>query len=328
MLSNLPYVAQCSNSKIYKLLKYNYLMRIKLKKGKQKELILLAKGNSSWNELAKKLKINSHYLSIELKNEKRLLSEEIYYSLCRIMNLNFDKYIEDNLLDNWGQSKGGNNSEGSTIKLNLPSYSNELAELVGAILGDGNILAYKKGKKIGVYNVNISGDLEKDKDYHINYLKNKFKRVFNLEAKEILPKTHNERFLAVYSKELVEFLGTFGLMPGDKIKNQSTIPKWIFNDENYLKSCLRGLIDTDGSIFRMSNKDFRLMRISFTNYNKKLLMDTRDSFILLGFHPSKVISDKQFFISRKTDISKYLKDIGFSNKKHIDRLNDFNSLVV
>jgi len=151
------------------------------------------------------------------------------------------------------------------------------------------------------------------------------KNVFNLNAKELLrlKNKNNERFLDLYSKELVLFFISIGIKPRDKILNQSTIPNWIWRDDNFLRACLRGLIDTDGSIFRMSNKNPNLLRICFTNYNIKLLNDTRDSFIKLGFNPSKIISNKQFFISRKKDIGKYLKEVGFSNKKHIDRVKDF-----
>ena len=87
-------------------------------------------------------------------------------------------------------------------------------------------------------------------------------------------------------------------------------------------------MDTDGSIFRMSNKDQNLIRISFTNHNSKLLEDTRKGLIVLGFYPSKIIMNRQFFISRQEDIKKYLKEVGFSNKKHLKRIKIFNSPVV
>ena len=301
-------------------------MRIKLKEGKQKEIILLAKNNLTWKNLANKLDINEKYLYFELKKEIRLLSEEKYKQLCSIAQVNFDNYIEKKLDDNWGRSKGGKHSKGHTIKIIEPEKDERLAEFIGAVLGDGNINYYKKGKKIGVYHIRIAGDLNKDKDYHLNYLKNLFENIFNLKAKEILGK--KGRFLNVCSKELVEFFSKMGLKPGNRIKNQVTIPDWIYKRDSYLKACLRGLIDTDGSVFRMSNKDPQLIRISFTNYDKKLLQDTRESFIKLGFSPSKIILNKQFFISKKKEIDKYLKEIGFSNEKHLNRLKVLNSPMV
>ncbi len=301
-------------------------MRIKLKEGKQKELILLSKNNFTWKELANQLKINYQYLSRDLKNERMFLSEESYKKLCKITKINYDEFVEKELDDNWGKSKGGKISRGSKIKLTKPIINEKLAEFIGAVLGDGNITYYKKGKKIGVYQIRIAGDLEKDKDYHLNHLKNICKEIFNLEAKEII--SSHERFLNCSSKELVEFFIGMGLKSGNKIKNQTTIPSWIWEKDSYIKACLKGLIDTDGSIFKMSNKDPNLLRISFTNYNETLLEDTRKGFIKVGFSPSKIILNKQFFISKKSDISKYLKEIGFSNLKHKERLKTLQSPMV
>ncbi len=65
-------------------------MRIKLKKGKQKELILLTKKGLSWKEFAKKLNINHVYLSSDIKNENRLISEELYQRLCKLSKFNYE----------------------------------------------------------------------------------------------------------------------------------------------------------------------------------------------------------------------------------------------
>jgi hypothetical protein len=73
----------------------------------------------------------------------------------------------------------------------------------------------------------------------------------------------------------------------------------------------------------MSRRDSNLIRISFTNYNIGLLNDVRKTFLELGFHPSKIINEKQFFISRQEEIKKYLKEVGFSNNKHRERVKRF-----
>lgn len=210
----------------------------------------------------------------------------------------------------------------------VPSRNEELAEVIGAVLGDGNVCYYKKGKKIGVYQVKIAGDKRFDKEYHMKYLYYLFKELFGIEGKEMVSKDHNSRYIYFSSKKLVNFFVEQGHKAGDKIANQVTIPSWIKENPDFLKACLRGLIDTDGCIHRMSNQDPQLLRINFTNYNKRLLQDARESFIGLGFKPTKIILNKRFYLSRKDDITKYLKEIGFSNKKHIDRLNRLKSPIV
>lgn len=299
-------------------------MRIRLEEGKQRELIEEANKKLDWGELSKKTGLSKNYIRIDLRNERTLISDEIYKKLCQAVGKNFDSFIIQKLEDNWGRAKGGKNSLGSTIKLIKPKKDEKLAEFVGVVLGDGNLNYYKKGKKIGVYQIKIAGDYIRDKEYHLLYLKRLCEKIFNLKINEITNPKHNERFLVIYSKQLVEFFISMGIFPGDKIKNQSTIPKWISINRSYLRACLRGLIDTDGSIFRMSNKDFNLIRIGFTNHNKKLLEDTRTSFIKLDFHPSKIINGRQFYISRQEEIKRYIKEIGFKNPKHYSKLPKFS----
>ncbi len=302
-------------------------MRIRLEKGKQKELISKAKEGLTWAELAKKLGLNNQYLAHELKNEKTSLREEVYKRLCTLAKVSYEEDIAERMPDNWGQSKGSRKSRGSTIRITRPREDEKLAELVGAILGDGNVNYYKKGKKIGVYQIKIAGDSRLDKDYHMNYLRPFFYELFGINGKEWTSKKDNSRFLTMTSKELVEFFIKMGLKSGNKINNQVTIPNWIWKKNKYIEACLRGLIDTDGCIHRMSNKNPNLLRINLKNYNKTLLEDSRKAFILLGFHPSNITSHT-IYLSRQAEITKYLKEIGFSNKKHIDRLETFKSLVV
>lgn len=298
-------------------------MKIRLEKYKQKELILLAKKNKTWKELAWSLGVNEAYLSRDLKNEKVLISSQVYNKLCKLNEKRFDSFIVEILEDNWGKSKGGKNSNGSTKKLKAFDFDFKLAEFVGAVLGDGHIF-YHKSQNVGVYGIRIAGDIKLDKDYHTNYLLNLGKDIFGIDGKILLriKEKNSGRFLDFYSKHLVEIFKEMLIFPGNKIKNQSTIPKWIILNETFLKHCLRGLIDTDGSIFKMLNKDNNILRIGFTSHNLTLLNDVRSSFIRLGFHPSKIISNRQIFLSRKSDITKYLKDIGFSNKRHLDRLKN------
>jgi intein/homing endonuclease len=301
-------------------------MRIKLKKGKQTQLTLAAKRNLTWKELASQLNISEQYLSKEIRTEKRLISEEIFMKLCNIANLDYVEYIEEKLSNNWGRSKGGKisslTSKGSTIQIKTPEKNEKLAELIGIILGDGNI-SYRKDKKTGVYQINVTGHKELDKDYHLNYISKLFKELFDIKTIEVLVKKSQGRHLIVSSKKLVEFIIELGLKSGDKIKNQVSIPNWIKENNEFLKACIRGLIDTDGCIHRMSNQDPNLLRISFTNYNLTLLKDVREAFIKLGFSPSKIIRERDICVSKKIEISKYLKEIGFSNKKHQDRLIKF-----
>ncbi|MFH1237012.1 MAG: LAGLIDADG family homing endonuclease [Candidatus Aenigmatarchaeota archaeon] len=289
-------------------------MRVILKNGKQRELILKAKRNKTWLQLSKMVGVSKDYLRIDLLNEKVSLNSEVFKKLCQVAEVEFYKHIDKKLEDNWGKVLGGKNSPGKTKKIMIPEKSIELAEIIGIILGDGNL--YWNGEK-GVYALKIAGDLKTERDYLLNFVKPLVDDIFKINSKIEMRK--NEIFITVYSKEIIKILESFGLKNGNKKVNNVGIPEWIKTDTNFLKSCIRGLIDTDGSIFRMSRRDRKLLRISFKNKSKNLLFDARSGLISLGFSPSKIILD-QFFLSKKEEIEKYKTNIRFNNIKHVRRM--------
>lgn len=278
----------------------------------------------SWNELADLLEIKRGKLNAYIY-ETSLISEEIYKKIDS--KKQFSKAIVESLPEQWGKIKGGKLSKGKTKEIFFPNYSEDFAEFYGIMLGDGNLNKIKSYKK-GTYMIRIVGDSRYDKDYLFRYISSLLKKLFAVKAHFGKFKNQNAIYVGVHSSKLINFLESEGFKPGNKIRNKLTIPEWIFEKESFLKACLRGLIDTDGSIFRMSKRDPNLIRINFTNHNLVLLNDTRKAFLQLGYHPSKIICEKQFYLSRQSDIRKYLKDIGFSNKKHLDRVKMFYSSIV
>lgn len=298
-------------------------MRIKLKSGKQKEIIFLAKGEDSWIKLAKLLKINPIYLAHELAIEKRLLSEEIYNRLCSFIGRRFDEYVIARLDDNWGRSKGGQASPKNQKHFSYPKRSKKLAETFGIILGDGHISEYSRGKKVRVFCVRIAGNSFSDASYIKKYIPALFKEVFNENGSIIQCKSSNCAYFTIYGKEMITFLKKKGLKPGNKVKNNVGIPDWIKRDKNFLKGCIRGLIDTDGSVHKISRINNGL-RLDFTNRSRRLLSDTRDALISLGFSPSKIINDSHFFLSRQAEVDRYTKEIGFGNSKNLKRMKIFS----
>ncbi len=124
-------------------------------------------------------------------------------------------------------------------------------------------------------------------------------------------------FLESHGVRLVEFLEKKGFPPGNKIKNKLRIPSWIKINQNYLKVCLRGLYDTDGSVYKLTNQNSH--QICFTNVNQGLLEDVRVGLISLGINCSKM-SNKDLYITKKSELRKFLKLIGFSNNRHLKKV--------
>ena len=94
------------------------------------------------------------------------------------------------------------------------------------------------------------------------------------------------------------------------------MPAWVKENKKFLIACLRGLFDTDGTIFQANKIKYpKRLTIGFKNNNKTLLFDVRDSLISLGFHPTNT-KRNAIFLCRKDEIKLFMKRIGFSNNKH------------
>lgn len=303
-------------------------MRVKLKKGKQQELITKFKqdNNCSWSDMARSFKVSSTSLR-DWRLEKNLLP--IYAFNILDKNNTHKKFILKYKKDKWGMIAGGRSSTGTTKYIHFPPLNENLAEFIGIILGDGNILAYKKGKKVRSYKVTIAGDSRYDYEYLKKYVANLSKNLFHMEPKFYKSKSANCIYLILYGLRLIEFFTKMGLKPGNKIKNKITIPKWIWTKNKYLKACIRGLIDTDGSVYELLPHWPGLFQISFTNKNFKLLNDVRRALLSLGYSVSEISnknkknSSPRIYITKKEEINKFYKEIGFNNPKHSKKLLNF-----
>ena len=296
-------------------------MRIQLAKGKQRKLIESAKKERTWEELSRELGLSEGYIRNELRNEKTLLSDFVYKKACSLTNQNYESFVVYKLKDDWGRSKGGKLSSGSTKNINVPLETEELSEFYGIMLGDGN-LTKMKAHKVGTYQIRIVGDSRNDRDYLINYVKPLIEKLFNVKTGIFKIKNENAICLSVHSRKLVEFLEEKEFKPGDKIKNQLGIPDWIKKDKKLLCACLRGLYDTDGEIYKLNEQNS--FQVVFTNYNERLINDVRKALQDLGIIPSRIYNGKRLFITKKSELGKFLKHIGFSNFKNLAKIKTWN----
>ncbi|MFH1509662.1 MAG: LAGLIDADG family homing endonuclease [Candidatus Nealsonbacteria bacterium] len=188
----------------------------------------------------------------------------------------------------------------------IPLLSGELAEFVGILLGDGHI---SDGQIwISVY--------KKENDY-LEYLLNLIKVLFKLDAKYTNCEDRSTFNIYIGSVDLVRFFRKMGLV-SNKVKEQVDIPKWIFRKDNYKKSFLKGFFDTDGSIYSLRFG----IQMSFCNHSFPLLQSVRELLLSLLYHPSK-ITGYNLYLTRKNDLKRYAKEIGFGNKKHLEKAKKF-----
>ena len=197
-----------------------------------------------------------------------------------------------------GRSKGGKKScriqqealkkgvvTGFVVRKNvlLPAHSEDLAEAVGIILGDGHISRFQ---------VFTHSSAIVDKEY-ADYIDKLFRRLFNVDVVRLKVRK-NTISQVISGREIVEFLARMGL---------------------------KGLFDTDGSIYYHRHvtrgREYNDIGWEFGNLNTNLLQEFQKFLLKKGFNSK--IKETSVAIYNRFDIHQYFKEIGGSNPKHLMR---------
>ena len=193
-------------------------------------------------------------------------------------------------------------------ELNFPDFSDKLAEFTGIMLGDGHISSGQ---------IWISLNSITDKKYSL-YVKKLLKSLFGVNPGICRRKNQQAVDLFLSSVDLIDYLKGKGLSVTNKVKYQVNIPSWIFNKDSYKKSFLRGFFDTDGSIYLLRFG----VQMGFSNRSYPLLISTRKILIDLRYHPSNISSNK-VYLTKKSDLYRYAKEIKFGNPHYAERAKKF-----
>lgn len=203
----------------------------------------------------------------------------------------------------------------------------EFAELLGAITGDGNLSVYKSKDRTD-YKTTVSGHIKDDFEY-LKYLKILFKASFNKEAK--LKDKKRYLRLELSNKEVLYKIHKAGIPIGNK-SGIVEIPKNIMKNKELIKSFLKGLADTEFSVMfkKAGRKKHSYPRISVELKSRKLIMQI--SGILNSININHIVYEKSgrrnnlsytnlcIDINGKENLYKWLKNIGFRNKKHLTKI--------
>jgi DNA-binding transcriptional regulator WhiA len=152
-----------------------------------------------------------------------------------------------------------------------------LAYIVGVALGDGN-LSNPNGRAT---RLRITCDAKYPK--LAKEISTALEKVFptNKVSVVYLPRKSTYFNISVYSNKLNEFM-PWEVGKGTKVEQNAHVPKWIHTQIKYTKSCLRGLLQTDGSIYR----DRGYLMINFTNHVEDLAKDVLTMLEKIGFQPT------------------------------------------
>jgi len=174
-----------------------------------------------------------------------------------------------------------------------------LAELIGTILGDGNLYKHPRTEHLRV--ICNSQDIRQIK--HIAYLINK---IFHKKPSIIKRKNENTTVVSLYQNQISERLS---FPAGNKIKNNVGVPPWIYSCKKYIIKCLKGLFDTDGC-FQEDSSNYA-QYIELKNNCRKLRDDVYNMLLGLGLHPQ---SGRNYIrLARKSEAHRFKELIDFRN---------------
>lgn len=319
------------------------------KAGQQASFLLLAKETlgCNWRELSEMLGINQRTLRDWTKEKFRLTYDSLKLILKK-SNLAYPESIKvvdlrDHLskiaraggishiksgrviggdksyriakwVEWWKREGAFKISERPKSLIRIPVPDERLSEFVGIMIGDGGI---------GPYHISVTLHATDDLAYS-RFVSRLIRSLFNVKPKIYFKKTSRALDIIVQRKKLVDYCLTLGLVKGNKVKQGIDIPQWIKNNKAYSIACVRGLFDTDGSVYWhkyfSGNKTYSYIKVSFSGESKPLIYSVRDILINLGFCARIGKRHNSVHLESQKDVRMFMSLIGSNNQKHLKML--------
>lgn len=198
-----------------------------------------------------------------------------------------------------------------------PEVSSELAELVGILLGDGEITDYQ-----------VKVTLNRAEAEYGEYVAHLMNQLFRVRPSVQSSLWRNTTKVALSSVGVVEYLERIGLKRGHKVRQQVSVPEWVFASRDYIRACVRGLIDTDGTICLdkqdSGGRTYHYLLLSFSSHSRPLRDNVERMLTELGFTP-KHPKGVNVALHRQEEIHRYFAEVGTNNPYHWARYRQFST---
>lgn len=297
----------------------------------------------SWNKVASYLGTNRSMIE-SYRSGKLSLPFNRFSLLLTLFTEEDKEYFNSKIKEresNWGQKIGGKRAykinkekfdmgrkKGAmaskdnikyNFNINIP-LSIDLCEFIGAIIGDGFTNKYNN-----FYQTQITGDKHLDLEYYHKVLKPICEKLFSITPK-IVERSGGLR-LNMYSKRLFEMLTNRFHIPAGKKCYSVKIPEEILkSEEKFVNATLRGMFDTDGGIGLDKRKTYKkpYIRINYTSTSISLINQIHNLLeeykIPHSVNKKNDSSAKQIQINGEKNVKLFLKEIGFSNPRHLNKV--------
>jgi hypothetical protein len=269
------------------------------------------------------------------KSETFLISRKNLEIILTFLNIHLGEVahlINQELPGNWGQKIGGHNSSGrfsqdelfkhmayvrkfrkTSEKAFTFKYDSSFFEFYGILMGDGCISQYKDSAGVSRCDLVITGDKRFEVSY-FSYIKSMLKDKFNIHAYVYQYRNENTIRLFVRSKPFSRCFLNLGFPCGNKYRTLMIPPPFVSFGWGKLKYLIRGLFDTDGSIFAKRNERYRYPYISLSSKNPDLLIELRSILRRRGY--PFYINGQNLVMKGLSNAARWMDDVGTSNQKH------------
>ena len=219
--------------------------------------------------------------------------------------------------------------------LKFPSEMNEkLAELYGVMLGDGCLSSYFSNyAQKGIFCTLVTGHTH-DEPYYSQVLRPILIIEFGVKGCIRFRKDCQVVRFETTHKNVFNFIKLLGFPIGKK--DYLEIPTSIISNNNFSIACVRGIFDTDGSIYSRYSKKYHnhakfyhYMVVQFKMKSYDLIKQIKNILDTNNIKTTKIGTIKKlYFVVRVTDqesIHIFMKLIKPNNEYHVKRYSNFTN---
>lgn len=201
-----------------------------------------------------------------------------------------------------------------------------LSEEIGAHIGDGSMGIYE-----GRYIFSFCGNPKKDMEY-VKWMADIYRKIYSVKPK--IRFWSGVMGFQIFSKDIVKFKKSLGLPLGRK--KEINIPKKIIEASlRCIASCIRGIFDTDGTVYIENKNSKPYPRIQLKTTSKKLTKTIHNLLnkkfkIGATLHWRKEKDNwRTCYIVEcrgKDNLEKWMKFIGFRNLRNLNKVSKYYTM--
>ena len=267
----------------------------------QKRLIRELKDNCtlSWTGLAKELQVTRGMVLFYQSGRCRIPKDKLEKTI-QLSKMKLDIHTLPFVKGNY-----------SLQKVILPPMSENLAEFLGILYGDGCLGNYG-------YLIDICGDSKADFLYHTTRIKPLLCVLFGLEPRLWFDKDKQGMHTRLTAKAVHSHISNSFSFPIGEKKGRMSIPNEIYENDNYKRAFIRGLFDTDGGVHR---HHLHSVQVHYTSLDPKFLHLVWKLFRELGFNAK--LGEEDIWIFDRSHVIRFFDEVKPANPKHLYKFKQY-----